>query len=85
MQAIVVFKIDAEEWTLDLRQDREGDEGPRLLKGPPSSYTADVTMTCTDANFVALCMGKLKPQQVMPGFHGRANMGQSEVRGGTMS
>ena len=57
-----MFKIDDAEWTLDLR--REGAAADRLYKGPPKDEKADITLTCSDANFAALVMGKLNPQTV---------------------
>ena len=58
-----MFKIDDAEWTLDLR--REGAAPERLYKGPPQDEKADITLTCSDANFAALVMGKLNPQTVL--------------------
>lgn len=62
IQGIAVFKIDDAEWTLDLR--REGAAHERLYRGPPKDEKVDITLTCSDANFAALVMGKLNPQQV---------------------
>ncbi|GAX81875.1 hypothetical protein CEUSTIGMA_g9303.t1 [Chlamydomonas eustigma] len=61
VKGVIVFKIDEAEWTLDLRLDNEGE---RLYQGPPKDdLKADLTLTLSDTNFVALVMGKLNPQQ----------------------
>lgn len=57
-QGLIVFDIDGEQWSLDLR---EGSGS--LAKGLPADK-ADLTLTVTDANFAQLVMGKLNPQQV---------------------
>lgn len=49
-QAIVVFKIDKDEWTLDLRK------GKGTLKKGPSEEKANLTLTINDSNFVQLCV-----------------------------
>ncbi|KAG2489785.1 hypothetical protein HYH03_011735 [Edaphochlamys debaryana] len=60
VKGVVVFKIDDDEWTLDLSEGSEGE----LYEGPPKGETkADLTLTVSDANFVQLVMGKLNPQQ----------------------
>ena len=56
-----MFKIDDEEWTLDLRP--ESGKG-KVSKGGPGSDKPDLTLTISDDNFVKLVMGKLGPQQV---------------------
>lgn len=57
IKGLVVFDVDGQQWTLDLR---EG-EGS-LTEGAPSEK-ADLTLTMSDANFAQLVMGKLNPQQ----------------------
>ena len=47
-QAIVVFKIDKDEWTLDLRP------GKGSLKKGPSEDKVNLTLTVNSANFVQL-------------------------------
>ncbi|KXZ45967.1 hypothetical protein GPECTOR_49g551 [Gonium pectorale] len=60
IKGVVVFKIDDDEWTLDLTEGTEG----ALYEGPPKSGDKpDLTLTISDTNFVALVMGKLNPQQ----------------------
>ncbi|GLC61178.1 hypothetical protein PLESTB_001728000 [Pleodorina starrii] len=60
IKGVVVFKIDGEEWTLDLSEGTDG----KLYKGPPEgSDKPDLTLTMSDANFAQLVMGKLNPQQ----------------------
>lgn len=61
LQGIVVFKIDGEDWTLDLREGKG-----TLTKGGPEDK-ADLTLTIGDENFAKLVMGKLGPQQVTVG------------------
>jgi len=61
VKGIIVFNIDGQEWTLDMRVDAP-DGGSRLVKGPPSEKP-DLTVTVNDANFAQLVMGKLNPQQ----------------------
>ncbi|KAI3436848.1 hypothetical protein D9Q98_006258 [Chlorella vulgaris] len=59
IKGIVVFVIDGNRWTLDLREGKG-----TLAKGPPpESEKADITLTIKDADFVRLVMGKLGPQQ----------------------
>lgn len=53
-----MFKIDDEEWTLDLRP--ESGEGS-LTQGPAEDKP-DLTLTMTDAVFAQLVAGKLNPQ-----------------------
>ena len=60
-QAVVLFKIDGSEWTLDLRQDST----PSVAEGgPPADVKPDLTLTISDDNFAKLVAGKLGPQQV---------------------
>lgn len=58
MQGLVVFKVDDEDWTLDLREGQGS-----VTKGLPKEK-ADLTLTINDENFAKLVMGKLNPQQV---------------------
>lgn len=60
MQAMVLFIIDGEKWTLDLRP-----EHGTLTKGPPSEDQdkPDLTLIMNDATFVGLVMGKIGSQQ----------------------
>lgn len=58
VKGMVVFKIDGEDWTLDLR---EG--AGELYKGSPKIGKADLTLVLSDENFAKLVMGKLNPQQ----------------------
>jgi hypothetical protein len=58
-QGLVVLKIDDEQWTLDLRRGSKGS----LARGAPADKP-DLTLTVSDANFAALVMGKMNPQQV---------------------
>lgn len=60
MQGLVVFNIDGDQWTLDLRP--ESGKGS-VKKGAPEEKP-DLTLTISDENFVKLVMGKLNPQQV---------------------
>jgi putative sterol carrier protein len=54
-----VFKIDGEQWTLDLREGKGS-----LAKGSPSEGDkVDITLTMTADTFVKLVMGKLGSQQ----------------------
>lgn len=55
-----MFKIDDEEWTLDLRSGKG-----KVSKGGPGEDKPDLTLTVSDDNFVKLVMGKIGPQQVM--------------------
>ncbi|KAK2076429.1 hypothetical protein QBZ16_000954 [Prototheca wickerhamii] len=57
IKAIVVFKIDKDEWTLDLRP------GKGSLKKGPSADKVNLTLTVNSANFVQLVKGKLGAQQ----------------------
>mmetsp|Transcript_14522 Transcript_14522/g.31596 ORF Transcript_14522/g.31596 Transcript_14522/m.31596 type:complete len:133 (+) Transcript_14522:108-506(+) len=62
VKGIVVFKIDDDDWTLDLRPDSTA--SPRLYRGvPKGGDKADLTLTVNDTNFAQLVMGKLNPQQ----------------------
>lgn len=60
-QGVVVFDIDGEKWTLDLRPDQR-----KVVKGAPTDKP-DLTLTISDDNFVKLVMGKMGPQQASPG------------------
>jgi hypothetical protein len=56
-QGVVVFNIDKQDWTLDLR------EGKGVLsKGAPADK-ADITLSMADATFVGLVSGKIGSQQ----------------------
>lgn len=57
-QGLVVFLIDGQHWTLDLR---EG--AGTVTQGPPIDKP-DLTLTISDDNFAKMVMGKLSPQQV---------------------
>jgi SCP-2 sterol transfer family len=57
MQGLVVFNIDGDLWTLDLRSSPGS-----VSKGSPADKP-DLTLTISDDNFVKLVMGKLNPQQ----------------------
>ena len=62
MQGLILFKIDGDEWTLDLRPETEAgnvSQGP-----PPEGSKPDLTLTISDDNFVKLVNGKIGPQQV---------------------
>ena len=62
VQGLILFKIDGDEWTLDLRAETENgtiSQGP-----PPEGFKPDLTLTISDDNFVKLVNGKLGPQQV---------------------
>ncbi len=56
----MVFDIDGEKWTLDLRPGSR-----KVSKGEPEGKP-DLTLTISDQNFVKLVMGKMGPQQVRP-------------------
>ena len=58
LQGLVVFKIDGDDWTLDLR------EGAGTVKKGGPAEKPDLTLTISDDNFSKLVMGKLSPQQV---------------------
>ncbi len=60
VQGLVLFKIDDEEWTLDLRSGKG-----KVSKGGAGSDKPDLTLTISDDNFVKLVMGKMGPQQVL--------------------
>ena len=64
LQGLVLFKIDDEEWTLDLRSGKG-----KVSKGGAGSDKPDLTLTISDENFVKLVMGKIGPQQVQPLQH----------------
>jgi hypothetical protein len=59
-QGLVVFVIDGDHWTLDLREGAGA-----VTQGPPIDK-ADLTLTISDENFAKMVMGKLSPQQVRP-------------------
>ena len=61
LQGLVVFDIDKEKWTLDLRPGK----GSVVKGGPAEGDKPDLTLTITDDNFVKLASGKLGPQQVL--------------------
>ena len=63
-QGLVLFKIDDEEWTLDLRSGKG-----KVSKGGPGDDKPDLTLTISDDNFVKLVMGKIGPQQVCNAAH----------------
>eukprot|EP00878_Enallax_costatus_P003979 GHUV01004201.1.p2 GENE.GHUV01004201.1~~GHUV01004201.1.p2 ORF type:complete len:129 (+),score=40.24 GHUV01004201.1:99-485(+) len=58
-KGLVVFNIEGDQWTLDLRP--ESGSGS-VKKGAPAEKP-DLTLTISDDNFVKLVMGKLNPQQ----------------------
>lgn len=58
LKGLVLFKIDEEEWTLDLRSGKG-----KVSKGGAGSDKPDLTLTISDDNFVKLVMGKMGPQQ----------------------
>ncbi|DBB06671.1 TPA: hypothetical protein ACH3X1_012181 [Trebouxia sp. C0004] len=60
LKGLVLFKIDDEEWTLDLRSGKG-----KVSKGGAGSDKPDLTLTISDENFVKLVMGKMGPQQVL--------------------
>ncbi|KAK9864927.1 hypothetical protein WJX84_010474 [Apatococcus fuscideae] len=61
VKGLILFKIDGEEWTLDLRP--ETGTGS-ISKGPaPKGFKPDLTLTISDDNFVKLVAGKIGPQQ----------------------
>lgn len=55
----MVFNIEGEKWTLDLRTGN----GKAYKGSPKNDEKPDLTLTITDENFVKLVMGKLGPQQ----------------------
>lgn len=59
-----MFKIDDEEWTLDLRSGKG-----KVSKGGAGNDKPDLTLTISDDNFVKLVMGKMGPQQVNANDH----------------
>lgn len=56
-QGTVVFDIDGEKWTLDLRPGQR-----KVTQGAPEGKP-DLTLTISDDNFVKLVSGKMGPQQ----------------------
>ena len=56
----MVFNIDGEHWTLDLRTG----SGKAYKGTPENDEKPELTLTISDENFVKLVMGKLGPQQV---------------------
>jgi len=65
----VVFAIDGDNWTLDLR------EGSGSVKKGLPEDKPDLTLTISDENFARMVMGKLSPQQVGPCMLGHACQG----------
>lgn len=67
VKGLVVFKIDGDDFTLDLRVAEEGSDSSKRSRvragSPESGDSADLTLTLTDADFVKLVSGKLNPQQ----------------------
>ena len=63
-KGVVVFCIDGQDYTIDLRVERDDDKGtPRMIKGVPhDGLEADLRVSTTDAHFTALVSGKLDPQ-----------------------
>ena len=59
-QGLVVFNIDGEQWTLDLRTG----SGKAYKGTPENDEKPDLTLTISDDNFVKLVLGKLGSQQV---------------------
>lgn len=60
LQGLIVFDIEGDKWTLDLREDHG-----ELYEGQPKQGAkTDLTLTISDSNFVKLVMGKIGPQQV---------------------
>lgn len=60
VQGLIVFDVDKEKWTLDLRPGKGS-----VTKGPPAKEEKpDLTLTISDDNFLKLTSGKLGPQQV---------------------
>lgn len=57
-QGIVVFNLDGQEWTLDLREGKGS-----LTKGSPEDK-ADLTLTLSGQNFVSMVMGKSSSQML---------------------
>lgn len=55
----MVFVIDGEKWTLDLRSGN----GSVYEGAPKNEEKPDLTLTISDDNFVKLVMGKIGPQQ----------------------
>jgi hypothetical protein len=65
LQGLVVFSIDGDMQTLDLR----GGKGKTYKGMPENGEKPELTLTISDDNFGKLVMGKLGPQQVL--FHYR--------------
>lgn len=67
IKGIVLFKIDGQDFTLDLRVAEDGEKkksGGRVKAGPPDEGDSpDLTLTIKDDDFVRLVAGKLNPQQ----------------------
>lgn len=74
----MVFKLDGEEWTLDLREGKGA-----LYKGAPEE-APNLTLTISDENFAKMVMGKLGPQQVGSGglFLSAAIIKRADMCGG---
>ena len=61
LQGLIVFKVDNDTWTLDLRPDSD----PSLAKGEKTDGDKpDITLQMNDATFAQLVGGKLNPQTV---------------------
>lgn len=58
VKGLIVFDIDKEKWTLDLRPGKGS-----VTKGSPEGDKPDLTLTITDENFLKLTSGKIGPQQ----------------------
>ena len=77
-----MFKVEEDDWTLDLREGKGS-----VAKGVPSDKP-DLTLTVSDENFAKMVMGKLNPQQVgfvvsfCDGRGARARVGKSGGGGG---
>lgn len=67
-QGLIVFDIDKEKWTLDLRPGK----GSVAKSEPAAGDKPDLTLTITDENFSKLTTGKLGPQQVQQSLHCQA-------------
>ena len=67
----MVFDIDGEKWTLDLRPGQR-----KVTQGAPEGKP-DLTLTISDDNFVKLVSGKMGPQQA----RARSNPSCALVRG----
>ena len=63
-KGVVVFSIDGQDYTIDLRQASDRDaKGPRLIKGPPpDEMDEELRITTSDKSFASMVAGKLDPQ-----------------------